>query len=157
MQPHSANEKYLRSTVLTATPARLRFLLLERAISLVSLVKESRTRNPQQLVDERTITLRDILGELLGGVSRNNDDLGKQVADIYVFLLQELTYAEIEPGLERLNNIEMILEIELETWRQVCETQAKRAVPAPMMAAFPKGSNEPGCQTPLAGSINFSV
>jgi flagellar protein FliS len=157
MQPQSANENYLRSTVLTASPARLRYLLLERAMTLVSLIKEGRSRDPQRLVDERTITLRDVLGELLSGVGRGGDALAKQVADIYVFLLQELTYAEIEAGMERLNNIEMILEIELETWRQVCESHTRHAVPAPAMNSIPRIVGDSSGTAPLTSSINFSV
>ena len=88
-QVNTATEQYLRTMVLTATPAKLRFLLLERAIALVEAIKEERMRCAEKLVDEKTITLRDILGELLSGVKRSEDRLSQSVSDLYVFLLQE--------------------------------------------------------------------
>ena len=142
--------------VFTASPARLRFMLLERAVSIVGAIKENRMRNPDILVDERTITLRDILGELLSGVSKSTDKLALQVADIYVFMIQELTFAEGEPGLERLNNISMILDIELETWRQVCDAQLKRSVPAPAMISMGTDGTS-GHTNTAAGSLNFTA
>ncbi len=152
----SANEKYLQSTVFTASPARLRFMLLERAVLLVEAIHEERRRNPEILVNERTITLRDILGELLNGVGKSQDKLALQVADIYVFMIQELTFAEREPGLDRIKSIGMVLEIELETWRQVCDAQVKRAVPAPAMNSILSG---PGANdgTYVSGSLNFTA
>ena len=156
MRSTSANDKYLQSTVFTASPARLRFMLLERAVSLVEIIQEERTRNPESLVNERTITLRDILGELLNGVGKAQDQLAQQVADIYVFMIQELTFAECEPGLDRIKSIGMILEIELETWRQVCDAQVKRVVPAPAMSSFPTKDSVSG-GTYVSGSLNFTA
>lgn len=137
MHPSNANEQYLQTMVLTASPAKLRHLLLERAVTLTELIQENRLRRPDNLVDERTVTLRDILGELLSGVKRSTDSLSGTVADLYVFLLQELTLAEREPGLERIASIGHILEIEQETWKQVCENLSKRSVPHPLSAQIP--------------------
>jgi flagellar secretion chaperone FliS len=135
MQSTSANEQYLQTMVLTASPAKLRYLLLDRAGVLVETIKENRMRNSSLLVDEKTLTLRDILGELLSGVKRSDDSLSNSVADLYVFLIQELTYAEREPGTDRIDTIGHIIEIEKETWKQVCEQQSKRSVPAPTMVS----------------------
>lgn len=123
MQTLNASEQYLQTTVMTASPAKLRLMLIERGVGLVSMIKEARRKNPDVLVDQWTIRLRDILGELLQGVSRNAGDLALQVSDLYVFLIQELTYAEQEPGIERMESIGRILEIERETWDQVCQLQ----------------------------------
>jgi flagellar protein FliS len=135
MLQRSANEHYLQLMVLTATPAKLRFLLLERAVMVTEAIKENRMRKPEGLVDEKTLTLRDILGELLAGVKRGGTELSDTVADLYVFLLQELTFAEQEPGIERIDSIGHILEIEKETWQQVCGSQSKQNVPPPAMAS----------------------
>lgn len=123
MQTLNASEQYLQTTVMTASPAKLRLMLIERGVGLVSMIKDARRKNPDVLVDQWTIRLRDILGELLQGVSRNAGDLAKQVSDLYVFLIQELTLAEQEPGIERIESIGRILEIERETWDQVCQLQ----------------------------------
>jgi flagellar protein FliS len=142
MHPSAANEQYLQTMVLTASPAKLRHLLLERAVTLSELIQENRLRRPEILVDERTVTLRDILGELLSGVKRSTDPLSATVADLYVFLLQELTMAEREPGLDRIASIGHILEIERETWKQVCEHLSKRRVPQPMGGQIPGATSK---------------
>lgn len=127
MQTLNASEQYLQTAVMTASPAKLRLMLIERGVGLVSMIKDARRKNPDVLVDQWTIRLRDILGELLQGVSRNAGDLAKQVSDLYVFLIQELTHAEQEPGIERIESIGHILEIERETWDQVCQLQVIHA------------------------------
>lgn len=137
MLHRSANDQYLQNTVLSASPARLRLMLLDRSVGLVEAILDHRRRDSQTLTDERTLTLRDILGELLSGVTRDSTELTVRIADLYVFLLQELTRAEQEPGLERIESIGKILRIEQETWRQVCEAAAKRNAPASAAATAP--------------------
>lgn len=156
MHPSSANEQYLQTMVFTASPAKLRYLLLERAVALSETIKENRMRTPERLVDEKTVTLRDILGELLSGVKRSDDQLAISVTDLYIFLLQELTYAEQELGTDRIDTITHILEIERETWRQVCETQSKRSVPPPVLATGGPFST-PGATISPAKSLNFNA
>ena len=160
MLHRSANDQYLQTAVLTASPARLRLMLLDRSVVVVDRILEGRRKNPESLTDEWTLTLRDILGELLSGITRNSDELAVRVADLYVFLLQELTRAEQEPGPERIEAIGRVLRIEQETWRQVCESQAKRSVPAP--ASPPLGAGAPSSVTaggapPVAGSLNLNA
>lgn len=150
MDQFAANERYLESAVRTASPARLRLMLLERSVALVEKICDKRQREPDALVDEATLTLRDILGELLSGVTAKGGDLAKQVADLYVFLLQELTKAEQEPGTERLQAIGRILRIEQETWQQVVAAQtgqqsaaATAKVPAPHTTVPPIVTSSP--------------
>lgn len=155
MDQFAANERYLESAVRTASPARLRLMLLERSVALVEKICDKRQREPDALVDEATLTLRDILGELLSGVTAKAGDLAKQVADLYVFLLQELTKAEQEPGTDRLRSIGRILRIEQETWQQVVAAQTEQQaaaagtkVPAPHTAVPPIVTSNP---VPAAG------
>ena len=112
-------------------------MLLDRSVALVEAILDHRRRDAQTLTDERTLSLRDILGELLSGVTRDSNELTVRIADLYVFLLQELTRAEQQPGLERIESIGKILRIEQETWRQVCEAAAKQNAPAPATATAP--------------------
>ncbi len=136
---------------MTASPAKLRLMLIERGVGLVSMIKDARRKNPDVLVDQWTIRLRDILGGLLQGVSRNAGDLAKQVSDLYVFLIQELTVAEQEPGVERIESIGRILEIERETWDQVCQLQV-------IHSGGQRTSHHLGApQTATAGSLSAST
>lgn len=130
-------------------------MLLDRSVAIADRILEERQNDPETLTDEWTLTLRDLLGELLSGVSRNSGDLAARVADLYVFLLQELTRAEQEPGTERIEAIGRILRIEQETWRQVCETQVRRTAPAPAAPALGIPAAAGGVH--LAGSLNLNA
>ena len=158
MLHRSANDQYVQNTVLSASPARLRLMLLDRSVALVEAILDHRRRDAQTLTDERTLTLRDILGELLSGVTRDSNELTVRIADLYVFLLQELTRAEQEPGLERIDSIGKILRIEQETWRQVCEAAAKRNNPtradaAAAVAGTPAAGKSRGVGAPHVGGV----
>lgn len=155
MLNRSANEHYLQNTVLSASPARLRLMLLDRSVGLVEMILDHRRRDSSRLTDERTLLLRDILGELLAGIGRDSNELTVRIADLYVFLLQELTRAEQEPGLDRIESIGRILRIEQETWRQVCEAAAKRQVPVP--AVRPPHVGGAPASVSLAGSLNLNA
>lgn len=155
MLNRSANEHYLQTTVLGASPARLRLMLLERSVGLVEMILDQRRRDSSALTDERTLRLRDVLGELLSGISRDSNELTVRIADLYVFLLQELTRAEQEPGLDRIESIGRILRIEQETWRQVCEAAAKRDSPIP--AVRPPHVAGHSATASLAGSLNLNA
>lgn len=155
MLNRSANDQYLQNSVLSASPARLRLMLLDRSVGLVEAILDYRRRDSETLTDERTLLLRDILGELLSGISRDSNDLTVRIADLYVFLLQELTRAEQEPGLERIASIGSILRIEQETWRQVCEAAAKRQIAIPAVRP-PHVSGSPA-NASLAGSLNLNA
>jgi len=153
MHQLTASEQYLQSTVMTASPAKLRLMLLERGVAVVEAIKDCRRKNPECLVDQWTIRLRDILGELLQGVSRNAGDLARQVSDIYVFLIRELTFAEQEPGLSRIDSIGRILEIERETWSQVCQKHAPHPKAAGSLPHF-LAAEQPSTLA-VAGSLNL--
>jgi flagellar protein FliS len=158
MDQRTANDRYLESAVRTASPARLRLMLLERGVALAEMICEKRQREPETLVDEWTVTLRDVLGELLSGITAEAGELGVHVADLYVFLLQELTRAEQEPGSERLQAIGRILRIECETWRQVVEAQREQQaskIPAPHQPAVPPIASA-GPSVP-AGGLDLNV
>lgn len=155
MQQLTASEQYLQSTVMTASPAKLRLMLIERGLAVVEAIKETRRKNPDRLVDEWTLRLRDILGELLQGVTRGAGDLARQIADIYVFMISELTFAEQEPGNERLEAIGRILEIERETWTQVCKNQLQDSAAKPNTPHFPNLGAQSPSAAPAVGSLNL--
>jgi flagellar protein FliS len=119
--------KYLETAVRTASPAKLRLMLLERAVGLCqAIAKRWREKQPELGYDEQTITLRDILTELLAGVGKSDLPVALQVADLYVFLTKHLTSAEMMRDVTMIEEIQIVLETEVETWRIVCETATQQ-------------------------------
>ncbi len=142
---------YLEQEVLTASPARLKWLLLRKGVDLCQVVEQLWAQNQDSIAKQWTIRLRDILGELLAGVS-GQDPLSRKVADLYVFSLKLLTTIELERNVSKLRQLRRILEIEEETWQLVQRQSAikcthasassiQRAPVVPPTSAFTGGES----------------
>ena len=141
--PTRSGESYLESIVHTASPARLRLLLIERAIDVAGTLSATWRDRRNLGTNEYSITLLDLLNELLSGVvgghggsvvggpSTNEKKVCEQVSDLYVFLTQHLVAAEEKSDSGAIDEIATVLHIEAETWRAVCAQQGGHAGPVP--------------------------
>ena len=109
---------------MTASPARLRLMLIERGVEVAGRLAAQWRRGESLGVNEHSLKLLDLLTELLGGVGRGACDrdhrVCRQVADLYVFLTQHLTEAETASNPAMIDEIRMVLETEAVTWQSVC-------------------------------------
>lgn len=116
-----SSSNYLESLVQSAPPARLRLMLIEKAVGLCHLIVDRWKESPSSASwDGTNIQLTDILTELLSGVSRGSTPVAKQVADLYVFLIQYQNKAVEAGDVTMIDEIRTVLETEAETWRMVC-------------------------------------
>lgn len=113
---------YLEQDVLSASPAKLRLMLISRAEELCNLVEFLWQGGKDQEASGWLLRVREILGELLGGVQDKTNPASKEVTDLYIFMLQLLTSAEQTSSSTKLAQLKSLLVIEKETWRQVNET-----------------------------------
>lgn len=113
---------YLEQDVLSASPIKLRWMLITRAEELCTLTEF--LWQDKKLDEARgwLLRIREILGELLSGVRDVTNPAGKDISDLYVFMLQLLTSAEQTQSTESLRQLKALLAIENETWHQVYET-----------------------------------
>ena len=113
--------RYLEAQIMTATPQKLRLLLIDGALRCAHQTLElwAQQRNDEAI--ETLIQCRSIVGELLSGIRVEQSQLTRQVAAIYIFLLRCLTEAQLKHDRQRLQETIKVLEIERETWRLVCE------------------------------------
>lgn len=140
-QHFSQSRQYLESAVRTASPARMRLMLIERAID-VACGLASRWGQGQDLgANEQSIHLLDLLTELLNGVRSGNNpseqQLCQQVADLYVFLSKHLVEAEANSDVDSIEEIRLVLETEAETWRNVCAREIAGSPLRPSKSAAP--------------------
>jgi flagellar protein FliS len=130
--------QYVESAIHTASPAQLRLMLIERAVDVCSRLSNSWREGENPGANEHSITLHDLLNELLGGVAgsktQQENDVCERVADLYVFLSQHLVRAQIESDAGAIDEIRAVLEIEAETWRAVCAQSMTNASKAEMSA-----------------------
>lgn len=145
----AGGQHYLDASIRMATPARLRLMLLERAVVVAETL--ARTWRAGQLPgsNEHSLTLLELIGELLSGISGSKNPaeqkVCEQVSDLYVFLSKHLILAEDHSDANAIDEIRLVLEVEAETWRAVCAQE----LTANMKSAT--------TTTPVAGGLNFSA
>ena len=118
---------YLQQEVLTASPIRLRWMLVNRAEELCGLVGQMWSSGEKAQASQWIIRLREILGELLEGVHDRSNPLSKDVTDFYIFLLQMLAEVEQSQSQPRLKTLRDLLKYEADTWQMVLEKNAREA------------------------------
>ncbi|QDV65095.1 flagellar protein FliS [Crateriforma conspicua] len=115
--------QYLESAVINAPPAKLRLMLIEKAVQVADRLSRRWRHEDTPAVCEDSIWLLDLLNELLSGVTDKDTELGKQVSDLYVFLCKHLIAAEETRDAGAIDEIRLVLEVEAETWRLCCARQ----------------------------------
>jgi flagellar protein FliS len=131
----STPEIYLEMQVSTATPQRLRLMLIDGALRQARRTAELWRDGQFDSSLEALIRCREIVGELIAGIDKEASPLASQVSSVYVFLFSLLTEVQQTRDGQQLAAIIRVLEEERETWRQVCE-QVPDRISAAASAAF---------------------
>ncbi len=167
--PSSARDSYLETEVMTATPQKLQFMLLDAAIRAIQQTKQLWAADRDEQACETLIRAQQIMSELLGGLNPEVDSsLAKKVAAIYLFVFRNLVGANQQRDVEKLDGARAVLEIERETWRKVCEklgatkgtdgpgsTAGAQRPPAPLSPPVGDFTGEPGIPSDLP--TGFSI
>lgn len=149
------NNPYLQQEVLTASPVRLRWMLITRAKDLCEGV-ESLWRDGENLIgDQWSLRVRDILGELLAGVT-NANPASSQVSDFYLFLLKMLSEAEQTRDLKRLRTLRDLLAYEADTWQLLMEKNSVEESAPPVQVTTPLRTHLPAPITSFEDSDDFT-
>jgi len=122
----SARDAYLETQVLTATPQRLRLMLIEAALRKARVAHQAYEANDKDTSVTAISTCRDIVSELVGGVQPDQSPLAKQVLGIYLFLYSTLVEIGLTLDGQRLRDVIRVLEEERQTWQAVCEQMPER-------------------------------
>lgn len=145
-------EAFLLQEIESASPAKLRFLLLQKAHGLCLVVSDLWKENRHNDAEQWVIRIQDIVTELLSGIVDPKHELAQITSDLYVFLSKLVVAVMIERDLEALQNVTEILEIEMETWSMFVrqESVERGAPPAPMfLSSFDNA--------PTETSLNFEA
>lgn len=118
---------YLQQEVLSASPIRLRFMLIQRAKDLTTLVGQLWEQGEVALGQQWLLRIREIFGELLEGVKDPQNPASTPISDFYVFLLQMALDIERTQNRDRLEVLHDLLAIEAETWQMVLEKVSQEA------------------------------
>ncbi len=109
-------EAFLRLDIEASSPARLRLLLIQKAVGLSHLVLHLWEEGDYQKADQWILRIRDILSELLEGVTDKQNSAAGPISDLYVYLIQLLDQSAAGRVEEGLKSLSEVLEIDMETW-----------------------------------------
>ena len=136
----AARDSYFENEVLTATPQKLHLMLIEAAIRLANQTIEHWREGRETQAAEAIVRCQRILAEMFKGLRPDlMPDLISKVAKVYNFMHRSTVEAQIQRDPQRLTEVVRVLEIERETWRQVCEQLASNrpkngSIPSPHSA-----------------------
>jgi flagellar protein FliS len=120
----NAGHAYLETQIATATPQRLRLMLIEGALRQARLAEDALTSPEGPL--EPLIRCRSLVAELIAGIRPGSSSLADHVLGIYLFLFRELADPELRQDVARLRGVMRVLEEERQTWQEVCRTLPDR-------------------------------
>ena len=141
---------YLQTQVLTATPQRLRLMLIEAALRDAELTAELWVNGQDEPALEALIRCRDVVSELIAGIRPDASPLAQKVLGLYLFLFQALTEAQLSHDRQKLATVRRVLAAERETWQQVCRQMSDASPPRSLAAEiaapadFPASASQPG-------------
>lgn len=116
-----ARDTYLETQVKTATPQRLRLMLIEGALRFAARGKEAFLAGERDAAAESLERCRDIVSELLSGVRPGHHPLNDVTRALYAFVFRALAEGQLLNKPSKLNDAIRVLEEERETWLQVCQ------------------------------------
>ncbi|MGI9473874.1 MAG: flagellar export chaperone FliS [Rubripirellula sp.] len=141
----ATGDHYLESAVRTASPARLRSMLIERAVEVSTSLAANWRAETDPGPNAASLKLLELINELLRGVVGGKDageqEIGRKVADLYVFLAKHLVVAETTSDADAIDEIRAVLEIEAETWRAVCANENSGIAESPVSGSESGGLN----------------
>ena len=118
----TARKNYLQAEVQTATPQKLRLMLIEAAIKNIHRVKKAWEDEKYEAGFESLSLAQDIVAELLSSLDKeSNPDLAGKIASIYVFIFRCLSEGGMTHDQQKMDDALRVLNSERETWKQVCE------------------------------------
>ena len=115
-------QNYLQAEVHTATPQKVRLMLIEAAIKNIHRTKKAWEEERFEAGFESLSLAQDIVAELLSSLDKEgNPELAGKIASIYVFIFRCLAEAGMSHDQKKMDDALRVLNSERETWRQVCE------------------------------------
>lgn len=146
---------YLETQILTATPQKLRLMLIEGALRFAQRALDAFATGNREQSSEALGRCREIVSELLVSIRPQPVQLNRVSQEIYAFILRQVAEAELMHDEIRLRDAIRILKEERETWQQVCEVMPDAP---PELAPMPEEILAPtSCQVESMASVSFDA
>lgn len=145
---------YLRTQVMSASPAELRMMLLDGAVRFTKQGRQGLAERNHELVFTGFSQARAIVTELMTSMRHDvSPELCERVRSLYAYIFQELVSASLESDIQRADAVIELLEFEADTWRMLLQKlkAEESATVKPRVPAYaPAGESKAGAYTPLS-------
>lgn len=119
-------QTYLRTRVMTASPAELRLMLIDGAIRFADQCRSGLADRNFEQAYEGSRQCRAILTELLSGLKPENDPLlCDRINSLYTFLISRMMEAMSERDPSLIDQVLELLAYDRETWQLAVEKLAE--------------------------------
>jgi flagellar protein FliS len=125
----SPSDAYLETQVLTATPQRLRWMLITAALQQLRKAQDAYQAGQTASGDQALAGCRDIVTELIAGINPQYSPLAQRVLGLYVYVYSQLVELRVHRDLAVLEKLRDILSEEEQTWQEVCRQWPDRIAP----------------------------
>ena len=123
---NSNAQTYLRTRVMTASPAELRLMLIDGAIRFADQCRSGLADRNFEQAYEGSRQCRPILTELLSGLKPENDRvLCDRINSLYTFLISLMMEGMSERDPSRIDQVLELLAYDRETWQLAVEKLAE--------------------------------
>ncbi|QDU30988.1 Flagellar protein FliS [Anatilimnocola aggregata] len=119
---------YLETQISTATPQKLRLMLIEGGIRKAQAVCDHWEHGRQEDGLQSLHHCQAIAQELYAGIRDDGSPLVQQVFAIYGFVIKELIEAELDLDAARVTGVLNVLQEERQTWQELCQTMPEAPV-----------------------------
>ncbi|MDX1961957.1 MAG: flagellar export chaperone FliS [Pirellulales bacterium] len=116
-------DEYWTTQVLTATPQKLQLMLIDAALRHCRRAADDYAHGEFIAGGEPLLKAQEIFTEIMSAARQGADQnpLGRRIVGLYNFLFRQLVIAHVQHDAEKIATVMDILEIERETWQQLCE------------------------------------
>ena len=129
-------EEYLVTEVMTAPPQKLQLMLIDAALRFAAQAKDQWRAGANIEASESILRCQEIVTQILGGIRPDADRaIAGKISAIYGFVFRSLVTAHLRSDAARLDEAVSVLQIERETWQQLCTRLAD--APPPIAGEIP--------------------
>ena len=121
------NAAFLRQEVESASPAKLRWLLLQKAHGLTVHIRDLWLQGKVDEAKQWEILVQDIFTELLDGIVDPKHELAKQQSDLFIFLIRLFVLSAETQDVQSIESIAEVLQVEKESWELLVRREVSRA------------------------------
>jgi flagellar protein FliS len=135
---YSAGDNYLDAEVRTATPQKLQLMLIDAALRSANRAQQFWQQGQNDPAFKAILYAEKLLGQMLAAIDPDTTgELGKKVSAIYEYVFRSLVQAANRRDEKSLADAIRVLEIERETWRQLCEKLTAEHHSGPLFPEHP--------------------